>query len=259
MTRRVKNNNSNTLRRNTTKSKLEQIRFSVEENNVPQLLHNERKLRELFDALIRITNPKFIGEIGTLNGDDAVRFADIAPNSYVDAFEASPHNYQKYLISHIRKQHYPNLKFHNAAVCDKNGYISFNILETDESAYDWRIGANSLLSRNDDIPNSKVKVPAVTLDSFYNDQINAENTFALWIDVEGASLLVLEGAQKVLERTLFLRIEVEWQRFWKKQPLADDIYKFLEEKGFTIIGDSKSNEGYGQSDILALNKRWVSL
>jgi len=54
------------------------------------------------------------------------------------------------------------------------------------------------------------------------------------LDVQGAELDVLQGAEKTLQKTLVLESEVEFVPLYKEQPLFGDIRCFLREKGFLL-------------------------
>ena len=54
------------------------------------------------------------------------------------------------------------------------------------------------------------------------------------LDVQGAELDILQGAEKTLQKTLVLESEVEFVPLYREQPLFGDIQCFLREKGFLL-------------------------
>ena len=54
------------------------------------------------------------------------------------------------------------------------------------------------------------------------------------LDVQGAELDVLQGAEKTLRKALVLESEVEFVPLYKEQPLFGDIQCYLREKGFLL-------------------------
>ena len=54
------------------------------------------------------------------------------------------------------------------------------------------------------------------------------------IDVQGAELIVLENAKKVLRDTCVIETEVEFIQLYKKQPLFGDLQVFLKGMGFSF-------------------------
>ncbi|MCZ6521781.1 MAG: FkbM family methyltransferase, partial [Bacteroidetes bacterium] len=56
----------------------------------------------------------------------------------------------------------------------------------------------------------------------------------LKLDVQGAELLILKNAPKILKNCLIIHTEVEFLEMYKKQPLFSDIEHFLRKKGFIL-------------------------
>jgi FkbM family methyltransferase len=90
------------------------------------------------------------------------------------------------------------------------------------------------------------------------------------VDVEGAELDVLRGAETTLERVLVLDVEVEFDALFRGQPLFADLDVHLRERGWRLLGLrrlswrrtaglSPGGTGYGgqlmSADALYLNDR----
>lgn len=54
------------------------------------------------------------------------------------------------------------------------------------------------------------------------------------IDIQGAELQALEGADILLNNTMVIHTEVEWIPLYKDQPLFSEIELFLRKKGFLL-------------------------
>lgn len=80
---------------------------------------------------------------------------------------------------------------------------------------------------------NKYKTKVETLDSL----ILKENLLidVLKIDTQGCELNILDGGKKCLEKTLFLEIEIEFQEFYKGQPLFNEVDSFLRKTGFRLL------------------------
>lgn len=61
-----------------------------------------------------------------------------------------------------------------------------------------------------------------------------KGTDLLKVDVQGAELLVFQGAAKTLDDVLVIHTEVEFVELYKGQPLFGDIDMHLRSKGFTL-------------------------
>jgi FkbM family methyltransferase len=59
-----------------------------------------------------------------------------------------------------------------------------------------------------------------------------KGTDFLKVDVQGAELMVFQGAVEILKEVLVIQTEVEFAPMYKKQPLFSDIDKFLRSLGF---------------------------
>jgi FkbM family methyltransferase len=105
------------------------------------------------------------------------------------------------------------------------------------------------------------------------DQVCAREALTpdcLKVDVEGAELDVLRGAETALERSLVLDVEVEFYALFRDQPLFADVDVHLRERGWQLLGMqriswrrtaglSPAGSGYGgqlvSADALYYNAR----
>jgi FkbM family methyltransferase len=83
------------------------------------------------------------------------------------------------------------------------------------------------------------QLPMRTLDSLFPDQKLRE--FPYWLlDVQGAELLVLQGAERNLRYCMVLELEVSTFPIYENQPLFEDLTKFLSKRGFFPIWNPPS-------------------
>ena len=52
------------------------------------------------------------------------------------------------------------------------------------------------------------------------------------LDVQGAEIMILEGAPKALEDASFCLLEVQFQQWNKEAPLCSEVISFMDSKGF---------------------------
>ena len=70
------------------------------------------------------------------------------------------------------------------------------------------------------------------------------------LDVQGAELLVLKGAEERINNIKVIWIEVSKVEFYESQPLENEVRKFMKKSGFILI----KNSLYGnQGDYLYVN------
>jgi hypothetical protein len=72
------------------------------------------------------------------------------------------------------------------------------------------------------------------LDGFFGKWAS-DNTFALWVEVEGNTKSVLAGAGTVLANTVFVKPELETMEYWQGQALAPEMIAYMEDAGFKLL------------------------
>jgi hypothetical protein len=73
------------------------------------------------------------------------------------------------------------------------------------------------------------------LDEIYA-QDNLPTPDLIKLDVQGFELNVLKGGINTLRKTKYLVIELSFRQFYKNQPSIWEIFKFLQENNFIMIG-----------------------
>jgi FkbM family methyltransferase len=90
-----------------------------------------------------------------------------------------------------------------------------------------------VISRFENLSNLCKVVDRTQIDTVRLDDVtDADRADYLKIDVQGATLLVLENATKVLESTLVVHTEVEFVEIYTGQPLFGDVANVLASRGF---------------------------
>jgi len=80
-----------------------------------------------------------------------------------------------------------------------------------------------------------IEIETTTLDAVCEAE-NINSVDFLQIDVQGADLQVLEGANRLLEHNvLAIQIEVEFSHLYANQPLFSDVDSFLRKQGFSLF------------------------
>ena len=74
-----------------------------------------------------------------------------------------------------------------------------------------------------------------TLDSFLGSEIKHEERIYMKIDVQGFEMLVLKGAEKILNQVVALELELSLAQLYQGGPLFIDMLKYMEELGFMVV------------------------
>jgi len=182
--------------------------------------------------LLRGENVRTIFDIGTQHGDTTLAFYNNFPDARIFGFEAEPTNFEssKRALARCsdRVDLIPN------AVGQEDAIVQFNVATHD--------GAGSLLSFDDtrfaEGPVETLRmidVQQASLDSFCETR-NIDKIDLCQMDVQGAELLVLQGAATLLseKRIKLLSCEVLFTPVYSQQPYFWDVCSYLNEFGYGL-------------------------
>jgi FkbM family methyltransferase len=210
------------------------------------------QLDQLFCKLAEIMTPDVILEIGSRDFIDALKIKASSPSSTVFAFEANPENFSEHL-KNINEKIFPL----PLALGEKNGIATIKVpkyASRGENASQQQRGIASILPRGELGEAIHYEVPMMTLESFMTGFSQDCSYFAMWIDVEGYAYQVVSGASRtLLEKCVFIKVEVEEIGYWENQHLSSDMRGFMLRNGFTEIANC--DLGLKQYDILFVNDR----
>lgn len=218
-------------------------------------------LSELFFQISRVVEPDVFIEAGAKDASSSVFASRLLPHARVVAFEANPYTFERFKkrVSKADRVEYLNLALSNTP-----GEVTFKVnIEADGTPR--ADGRGSLMSFEGDQESFEgtvdVTVRSTTLDTFFSD--HDFESCALWIDVEGASELVLGGATSTIERASVVIIEVEDRAYWDGQWLRADVTRFMMNNGMVPIArDFQSrylyNIVFARQSILSVDRvRWA--
>jgi FkbM family methyltransferase len=84
--------------------------------------------------------------------------------------------------------------------------------------------------------NKAVKLETISLATFFKIKKLEPKLYNFWvIDVQGAELLALKGAKRILDFCKYLYVEVSLKDFYKGGVKFNNIKKWLEKRGFRIL------------------------
>ncbi|MDD3179541.1 MAG: FkbM family methyltransferase [Opitutaceae bacterium] len=216
------------------------------------------------DDFIELCQPLLIGTIYECGSRDAIDGCELASRigaQELHVFECNPAaialchttlNSRSWSFTH---------KLNPVAVSDHTGVIGFLpvVPEASQTSHsDGNIGASSIFQLNKDYPHEhlvqrRIEVPTVTLDDYMTDNSPPD---LLWLDVQGAELLALRGAVRMLARVKVIHLEIAFRPVFENQPLFSAIDALL-RRDFRLVR-LYSSTTWWKSSLLRLN-RWVPL
>ena len=156
----------------------------------------------------------------------------VGPSGYVHAFEPEPKNYRRLLVN-LALNRFDHVTANQAAVFSKSQTVTLNVYP--DSLHAWHsLGRPDLHSPGEMTPpEAQLSVAAVSLDDYCRAR-GVERIDYLKIDVEGAELDVLNGAESLLARGAIglIQFEVSLAQVKSLGRATDEIFAFLRARGF---------------------------
>lgn len=147
----------------------------------------------------------------------------VGPKGKVYAFECEPTTF-KHLLKNVQINGFKNVVLVNKAVCDKSGLVNFHL--------SLRDSGGSSLFQTYLTGKETILVQSITLDEFFAEKNETINV--LKIDVEGAELMVLKGAQKLLTEGRIKSIIFEFNPVIVSRNVLAQLWSKLLLHGFKI-------------------------
>jgi FkbM family methyltransferase len=192
-------------------------------------------------------------DVGSWHLGQSIEFASIFPDARIDAFEPVPDSYQLCLNHHsqLPDQQKNQIKVHNLALSNIKGEVPFYQIDANASSVP-NIGASSMFRFieglngtpfGQQLVQKEITVQSDTLDNWCKrNKVNEVDI--LWMDAQGAELLVLQGAVKTLKNTRIIMTEVGLKPYYEGHTLKPDIDAFLAEQGFRELEASFELNGF---------------
>ena len=244
--------------------------FSKKESKIYTRVEYIKSPVEIEYELLKLFNKNDslkIFDIGACEAEDSIRYSNLFPNSTIYAFEPRKDNYAKAkeLINQYNKL---NIILENTAFSNQNGVADFYLSEGNPPDYknseEWNFGnkSSSLLVPSIELKkhygwlefNNKIQVQTIRIDEYVVKENITSIDFA-HIDVQGAELLVLEGAGNFVSQIKAIFLEVEAVELYTNQPVKYDIELFMKQNKFVNIFNSVNQI---DGDQLYVNLRYYS-
>lgn len=193
---------------------------------------------EIKDFLIQHQEDfKLIVEIGTHFGNDTIEIRKLFPKSEIICFEPDPRN-----VSVIKENWNSNNVgvLYELAASDFNGKTTFHLSSGDCSFWtDDELWSKKEWSASSSIKkpvkhtevhpwikfDEVIEVDCVKLDDF--QPLNEKIIDFIWMDVQGAEDLVINGSKKILTNTRFLFTEYNNEELYENQLNLEGILELL--------------------------------
>lgn len=183
-----------------------------------------------------LKNPSpVVVEAGAFDGVDTLRFAARWPEGTVHAFEPVPE-----LMVRVREKtkDSPNVRLHELALV---GEASVDHVTLHVSATGEPNASSSILEPGDhlsvfpevDLAGS-VTVPATTLDAWAESQ-GVTGVDLLWLDLQGAELIVLGQGKDLLRSTRVVHLEVSRRPLYEGSATWGEVRAFMKVQGFRQV------------------------
>ncbi len=192
-------------------------------------VYEELLCNSIVADLKKTTNPVFI-DIGANIGFISLYILSKLPDSKIYAFEPGPSQHKLLGITLFANKLEQNIILSNQAVGDSDEPREFYV-HKDE----FESGADGILDTERGGETEKIFVPGVTLDSWWkrNESVHID---VIKMDTEGAELLILKGAEGIinaLKPVLYLEIS---PLNLKKYPFkAIDILEWLNKHNYRVV------------------------
>jgi FkbM family methyltransferase len=207
------------------------IRDWVNESDCLNANFDSDYLNKVFTPCIDRKEVSVIFEIGSRDAIDAIGLAEFykAP---VYAFECYPDAIEvaKYNIGNN-----PNVHLIELAAWNENTSLTFHPVVA--GGEECLPGASSIFQIDPEGPfksslkQDKIEVQATRLDDWM-DKNRINQIDFLCIDVQGASLQVLQGLGSKINNVKYIIAEVETEKYYIGQSLSDEVVKYLESCNF---------------------------
>ena len=204
---------------------------------------HEKILYELFKSDEEI----LMFDIGACEGLSSKRYLELFPNGKIYAFEPLPGNYE-ITVKNKEKYNLTNLIPYKLGLSSITGKAKFHVssgqpenVTPEKSDMDFGNKSSSLLppdKTKDVFPwlkfEDEIEIDTLTLDNFCEQQKIFGIDF-IHMDVQGAELLVLQGARETLSNVKAIWLEVENISLYQNQPLENEIGTFLIYNNFVRV------------------------
>ena len=200
-----------------------------------------------------------IVELGARDCAETLGFHKLISTANIYAFEPNPSTLP---TCREKVKPFSNVHLIEKAVGNVNGKVQFYQIDQERTVTSWvdgNPGASSLFVSSDKYPveryvQKEIEVESITLGSFMQIYGVSEIDL-LWMDIQGAELLALEGLGHKISEVKLIHLEVGFFEIYQNQPLFGEIKRFLNSQGFLLVGFTSF--GYYSGDVAFVNRKLI--
>jgi FkbM family methyltransferase len=191
--------------------------------------------QHLLDVCGAIGGIRCVYDCGSRDALDGLELATRIGASELHVFECNPAGVEKCRASVAAYRGPARVLVNDVAIADFEGETEFNSIDPARTVTphaDGNIGASSLFAPRRDYPNetyvtNRIRVRTTTLDRYAESHSPPD---LLWMDLQGAELMALRGAARVLERVRAIYVEVTFRPMYEGQPLFHEVHRHLKDR-----------------------------
>ena len=209
---------------------------------------------EKFVKHIENKNENFtIFDIGSRDCLQSIEFYNAFPNSKIYAFECNPNTLD---ICKTNIEPYSDrITLIEGAVCDYDGNITFYPINQTKTITTWKDGnpgASSIFTSNGKYPFETYIQDEITskchrLDSVM-DKYSISKVDIIWMDLQGAELLALQGLGNHLQNVKYIHTEVSHKEMYSGQVMFEELHEYILSNHF-VMTNSLSFAGWQEDAI----------
>jgi len=221
-------------------------------------------LQSLFEVCSQLFKPDQVStvlDIGSRDCLEAMAIAKNFPHSNVYSFECHPDSYIKCIEN---TKNHDNIKVFNTAAHNFDGKTKFYPIDPSRTVTTWadgNPGASSLFKASGEYDfiekyvQNEIEVDCTRIDTWAN-QNNIKQVDIVWMDLQGAELLALQGFGDLLKTVKVIHTEVEVAKpIYTGQALYKEIDTFLTLNNFVYV-NGNLNVQFG-TDVIYINKDFL--
>lgn len=206
--------------------------LAVHERLAPAFLKEQVDIALEFERMEQFgIRPKGVVHVGAHKGDEITSYLSWGVSQVV-FIEANPD-----LAAGLRHRFAdkPYVTVIEAAASDKEGSATFNITNMDQSSSLLPLKEHSRLYPKIKVARS-IQVRTAPIDDLLNQSgVDFAGLDFVAMDIQGAELMALQGADRLLKQIKALQIEVNYEQLYEGCALIPDLDEFLNEYGFIRV------------------------